>query len=237
MSNVRIASEIIEKARKDKRNFLSEPEAKIICREYGIPVTEFEIASNAANAVSLAEEMGFPVVLKIVSPDVLHKSEVGGVVVNVASVDEVKHAYTTILGNVKNHTPKARITGILVQEMAPPSTEVIVGALKDSQFGPSVMFGLGGVFVEVLKDVVFRIAPVTMKEAQLMITQIKAYRVLTGFRKQPPVDTHAIAEIIVKTSQLMEDYEEIQELDLNPIIVYEKGAKTVDARIILEEKS
>jgi acetyl-CoA synthetase (ADP-forming) len=237
VSTVEIVSEIIDKARKEKRRNLSEPEAKVICRAYCIPVTEFRIAGKEEDAVFFAEEIGFPVVLKISSPDILHKSDIGGVIVNVGSAEEVKQAYATILGNVRGHRPKARITGILVQEMAPPSTEVIVGALKDSQFGPSVMFGLGGVFVEVLKDVVFRIAPVTVKEAQLMITQIKAYNVLKGFRSKPSVDTRAIAEIIVKTSRLVVDHEEIRELDLNPIIVYEKGAKTVDARIILEKES
>jgi acetyl-CoA synthetase (ADP-forming) len=230
-------SEIIDKARKEKRRNLMEPEAKTICREYGIPITEFKVAFEKADAVFFAQELGFPVVLKIVSPDVIHKSDIGGVAVNVRSAEEVRETYTAILGNVRRHRPKARITGILVQEMAPPSTEVIVGALKDSQFGPSVMFGLGGVFVEVLKDVVFRIAPVTMQEAKLMISQIKACKVLQGFRNAPPADTHAIAEIIVKTSRLAVEHEEIRELDLNPVIVYQKGAKTVDARIILESES
>ncbi|UCH31832.1 MAG: acetate--CoA ligase family protein, partial [Candidatus Bathyarchaeota archaeon] len=159
---------------------------------------------------------------------------VGGVVLNLQTPQEVEEAYRTILAKVKEHQPNARISGILVQEMAPPSTEIIVGGIKDAQFGPSIMFGLGGIFVEVLKDVVFRIAPVSRQEATLMITEIKAYPVLTGYRNHPPLDTDAIADIIVKTSQLMVDHPTIQELDLNPILVYEKGAKTVDARIILE---
>ncbi len=136
--------------------------------------------------------------------------------------------------NVKKHKPEAKIVGILVQEMAPHSTEVIVGATKDPQFGPALMFGLGGVFVEVLKDVSFRIAPITKSDAQEMITEVKGYPILTGYRGQPPADINAIAEILLKTSMLVMDHQEIKELDLNPILVYEKGAKTVDARIILE---
>lgn len=227
-------TEILAKARKEGRENLLEPEAKAICREYNIQVTEFKVSKNEEEALKFAEEIGFPVVLKIVSPEIIHKSDVGGVVVNLKTRDDVKKAYKTILANVKKHQPNAKIIGVLVQEMAPPSMEVIVGAVKDEQFGPSVMFGLGGIFVEVLKDVAFRIAPVTKQEAEAMITEIKAYPVLLGYRNQPPRDTGAIAEIIANTSKLVTDHPEIKELDLNPVMVYEKGAKTVDARIILE---
>lgn len=227
-------SEILDYMRRENRKNLLEPEAKTICQEYNIPVTRFKLAKGEAEATKFAEEIGFPVVLKIVSPDIIHKSDVGGVVLNLKNVHEVEKAYKTILTNVKNHQPKAEILGILIQEMAPSSTEVIVGALKDEQFGPTVMFGLGGIFVEILRDVAFRIAPVTKQEAELMITEIKAYPVLKGYRNQPPLDINAIAEIIVNASKLVTDHQEIKELDLNPIMVYEKGAKTVDARIILE---
>jgi len=172
--------------------------------------------------------------LKIVSPDIIHKSDVGGVVVNLKDERDVHNAYNQILENVKKQNPEAKIIGMLVQEMAPPSTEVIVGAIKDPQFGPSVMFGLGGIFVEVLKDVTFRVAPITRDEACEMISEVKAYPLLKGYRNTPPVDIGAIAEILLNTSKLVTDYQEIKELDLNPILVYEKGAKTVDARIILE---
>jgi acyl-CoA synthetase (NDP forming) len=231
MGNV---SEILATVRKENRKSLLESEAKVVCLEYGIPVTKFKVAKSEADAAEIAEEIGFPVVLKIVSPEVIHKSDVGGVILNLKNAHEVDRAYKTILANVKKHQPKARISGILVQEMVPSSTEIIVGAIKDGQFGPSMMFGLGGIFVEILEDVAFRIAPVTKQEAESMITEIKAYPVLKGYRNQPPLDTVAIVDIIVNTSKLVAEHQEIKELDLNPIMVYERGAKAVDARIILE---
>lgn len=231
MGNV---SQIIANVRKENRKNLLEPEAKEICKEYRIPVTKFKVAEEENEAVKVAEEIGYPIVLKIVSPDIIHKSDVGAVMLNLKTAHEVEKACRKIISNVKNNLPNARISGFIVQEMAPASTEVIVGAIKDHQFGPSVMFGLGGIFVEVLKDVAFRIAPVTIKEAELMITEIKAYPVLKGYRNQPSLDTDAIAEVIVNTSKLVTDYQEINELDLNPVMVYEDGVKTVDARIVLD---
>ncbi len=150
------------------------------------------------------------------------------------SATEVKDAYRKIMESVKKHDPKARIEGILIQEMAPSGTEVIVGSIKDPQFGPALMFGLGGIFVEVLKDVTFRIAPITEDEAEEMISEVKAYPLLKGYRNTPPADIKAIIKILMSTSRLIMDHMDIKELDLNPIMVYEKGAKTVDARIILE---
>jgi len=227
-------SQILQKARKEGRSYLLEPEAKTICIEYGIPVTKFKVAKNDKEAVQFAEEIGYPVVLKIVSPDIIHKFDVGGVVLNLKSPEEVQDAVKRILENVKKHKPNASIVGVVVQEMAPPSTEVIVGATKDPQFGPALMFGLGGIFVEVLKDVTFRVAPITELDAREMIAEVKAYPILKGYRGQPPADIDAIVQILLNTSRLVMDYPEIKELDLNPIMVYEKGAKTVDARIILE---
>jgi len=221
-------------AKKENRNYLLEPEAKMMCMEYGIPVTRFKIALAQEEAVKFADGIGYPVVLKIVSPDIIHKFDVGGVILNLNSPNEVKNAYEQILKNIKKHKPNAKIIGVLVQEMAPLSTEVIVGAIKDPQFGPALMFGLGGIFVEVLKDVVFRIAPITESDAREMITEVKAYPILKGYRGQPPADIDAIVNILLNTSKLVMDHQEIKELDLNPIMVYEKGAKTVDARIILE---
>jgi acetyl-CoA synthetase (ADP-forming) len=138
------------------------------------------------------------------------------------------------MNSISKHNPKARIEGMLIQEMAPAGTEVIVGSIKDPQFGPALMFGLGGIFVEVLKDVTFRVAPITEDEATEMITEVKAYPLLKGYRNTPPADLKAITKILLNTSRLVMDHQEIKELDLNPIMVYEKGAKTVDARIILE---
>jgi acetyl-CoA synthetase (ADP-forming) len=202
--------------------------------DYDIPVTKFKLAKNDAEAVEHATSIGFPVVLKIVSPDIIHKSDVGGVIIGVKNVKEVRSAYKQIMNNVRKHNPSAKIVGILVQEMAPAGIEVIVGSIKDPQFGPAIMFGLGGVFVEVLKDVTFRVAPVTEDEAAEMISEVKAYPLLKGYRNTPPADLKAITKILLNTSKLVMDHVEIKELDLNPIMVYEKGAKTVDARIILE---
>lgn len=226
--------QIIANATAENRKYLLETEAKTICTEYGIPVTKFKLAKNEAEAVKFSEEIGFPVVLKIVSPDIIHKSDVGGVMLNLKDKKEVKAAYRQIMENVKKHRKDAKILGIIVQEMAPPSTEVIIGAIKDPQFGPTLMFGLGGVFVEVLKDVTFKIAPITEAEAREMLTEIKAYPLLMGYRNMPPADTEAIVKILLNTSKLVTEHMEIKELDLNPIMIYAKGAKTVDARIILE---
>jgi acetyl-CoA synthetase (ADP-forming) len=225
---------IFSQARKEGRRALLETEAKKICAEYDIPVTRFKLARDEEEAVNQATAIGFPVVLKIVSPDIVHKSDVGGVIVGVKNLREVRSGYRQIVKNVKKHKPEAKIVGILVQEMAPPGTEVIVGAIKDPQFGPAIMFGLGGIFVEVLKDVTFRVAPVTEDEAAEMISEVKAYPLLKGYRNTPPADLKAITKIIVNTSRLVMDHPEIKELDLNPVMVYEKGAKTVDARMILE---
>ena len=202
--------------------------------EYDIPVTRFKLAKDEEEAAEYAAAIGFPIVLKIVSPDIVHKSDVGGVIVGIKNLRDVRTGYRQIVKNVKKHNPDAKIAGILVQEMAPSGTEVIVGSIKDPQFGPAIMFGLGGVFVEVLKDVTFRIAPVTEDEAAEMISEVKAYPLLKGYRNTPPADLKAITKILVNTSRLVTEHPEIKELDLNPIMVYEKGAKAVDARIILE---
>jgi acyl-CoA synthetase (NDP forming) len=225
---------IFMEVRKVGRKHLLEMEAKSVCMEYGIPVTRFKLAKSEAEAVKFAEEIGYPVVLKIVSPDILHKSDVGGVMLNLKDAKDVRKAYKQIMENVQKHKKDAEILGVLVQEMAPPSTEVIVGAIKDPQFGHALMFGLGGVFVEVLKDVTFRITPINEEEAREMISEVKAYPLLKGYRGMPPADIEAIIQILLNTSRLVSEHPEINELDLNPIMVYEKGAKTVDARIILE---
>jgi acetyl-CoA synthetase (ADP-forming) len=219
---------------KSGRKHLLESEAKTVCIEYDIPVTRFDVAKDEVEAVKFAKDIGFPVVLKIVSPDIIHKSDVGGVLVGLKTVDEVRSAYQQIMRNVKKHKADAKIVGVLVQEMAPASTEVIVGAVKDPQFGPALMFGLGGIFVEILRDVSFRIAPIDESEAREMISEIKAYPLLKGYRGLPPADIEAIVKILVNTSRLVVEHQEIKEVDLNPIMVYDRGAKTVDARIILE---
>jgi len=229
-----MVSEIFEEVRKRGRSFLLEPEAKTVCMKYGIPVTKFRVARTVEEAVKLAEEIGYPVVLKVVSPDIIHKFNVGGVFLDLKTPKDVRDAFNNIFKNVNRYKPNAKILGVVVQEMAPPSMEVIVGAFKDPHFGPTLMFGLGGIFVEILRDVSFRIAPISEDEAKEMITEIKAYPVLKGYRGMPPADIEAIVQILLNTSKLVVDHLEIKELDLNPVIVYEKGAITVDARIILE---
>jgi acetate---CoA ligase (ADP-forming) subunit beta len=227
-------AKIINQAKKEGRKALLETEAKNICIEYGIPVTKFSLAKNEKEAGAQADQIGYPIVLKIVSPDIIHKSDAGGVLVNLKSAAEVAAGYKKIIENAAKYKSDAKIVGVLVQEMAPQSTEVIVGAVKDSQFGQTVMVGLGGIFVEVLKDVSFRVAPLTADDAKEMIMELKAYPLLNGYRNTPPVDIDALVAIICSTSRLIMDFPEIKELDLNPVMAYSKGAKTVDARIILE---
>jgi acyl-CoA synthetase (NDP forming) len=234
MSSVNKTDKIIALARKENRKALLEPEAKAICNEYGISVPKFDVATNATEAAEMAQKTGYPIVMKIVSPEIIHKSDAGGVKVNLKSKAEVAEAFKSIVANAKKYNAKADIKGVLVQEMAPNGIEVIVGAIKDAQFGQTVMFGLGGIFVEVLKDVTFRVAPITLDDAKEMITGLKAYPLLKGVRGQPPADTNAIAKILVNVSKLVMEYPEIKELDLNPIMAYAKGVATVDARIILE---
>lgn len=225
---------IIIQAKKEGRTALLEPEAKAICVEYDIPVTKFSLAKSEKEAVQFAEKFGFPVVLKIVSPEILHKTEAGGVKINLKTPEEVKTAYNAILEGAKKYNAKANIVGVLVQEMAPQSTEVIVGSVKDATFGQTVMFGLGGIFVEMLKDVTFRVAPLTKQDALSMITELKAYSLLKGYRNAPAVDIQAIVSTLLSVSKLVMAHPEIKELDLNPVLVYEQGVKIVDARIIVE---
>lgn len=226
--------ELLSRASIEGRKSLLETEAKDICLEYGIPVTVFKLAENEADAAKLANIIGYPVVLKVVSPDIIHKSDVGGVRVGLKNKTEVQDAYRTILANVRRHNKEARIEGILVEEMATPSTELIVGANRDPQFGPVLMFGLGGIFVEILKDVAFRLTPVNQDEAISMISEVNAYPLLRGYRNTPPADIDSIVQVILNVSKLVTENSQIVEVDLNPTLVYEKGTKTVDARVILQ---
>ncbi len=230
--------EIIEAARREGRRKLLEHEALSLVKAYGVPVPEFRLAKSVEEAVKAAKEIGFPLVLKVVSPDIVHKSDVGGVILNVNTEEEVVKAFNTIMTNVPKKAPGARIVGVLVQRMAPEGLEVIVGATRDPVFGPVVMFGLGGVFVEVLRDVSFRVAPVDENEAMEMIREVKGYKLLQGYRNMPPRDVEALKRIIVAVSKLMMDLEEVSEMDLNPIMSYEagKGAVAVDVRVILSSK-
>ncbi|OQZ02643.1 MAG: acetyl-CoA synthetase [Candidatus Brocadia sp. UTAMX2] len=224
---------IIQKALHEQRYELLEPEAKQLIEAFGIKTTEHGVAPSREEAVRVARSLGYPVALKIVSPDISHKTDVGGVRLGIRDDDSVGDAYDEIMGNATKTMPSARIYGVIVQEMATPSTEVIIGGLRDPQFGPAVMFGLGGIFVEVFQDVSFRIAPVGEHEAFDMIYSVKGFRILKRFRNREAADVAALAQAIVKVSDIMVDTEEIKEIDLNPVLVYPQGLKAVDARIIL----
>ena len=228
--------EIFNRAISEGRKYLLESEAKEVCSLYGIPVVKTIVARSKEEAIKIANEIGYPVVLKILSPDILHKSDVGGVKINLRTPEEVAKAYDEILENVKKVKPDARIIGVTVQEMAPEGLEVIIGGIKDAFFGHAIMFGLGGIFVEVLKDVSFGIVPLTRRDVEDMIREIKSYPVLEGARGMPPRDIEALIDTILKVSYLLQENPEIKEMDLNPTRVYErgKGVKILDARIILE---
>jgi len=230
-------TEILKQARKENRTQLTEIESKQLIKEAGIPVVGAKLAQTKTEAISLSKKMGFPVVLKIVSPDVIHKSDSGGVELGLASVAQVGKAYSKILSAIKKHYPKAKIQGVSVQKMARPGVEVIIGMTKDAQFGPVLMFGLGGILVEVLKDVAFRIVPLTKRDAHEMIKDIKGYPVLEGYRGQEPADVAFLEDLILKVSDFVDKNPEIKELDLNPVFAYKDRAVAVDARVILEASS
>ncbi len=227
--------EIILNALKEKRRKLLEHEALELIKAYGAPIADAGLAKTPEEAGELAEKMGFPVVLKVVSPDISHKSDVGGVIVGVNSKEEAIEAAKKIIENVSKNVPSARIAGILVQKMAKKGLEIIVGGLRDNIFGPVVMFGLGGIFVEVLKDVSFRVAPISYEDAYEMMREIKSAKLLEGYRGQPPVDKKAIADIIIAVAKLLEENPEVDSVDLNPVIAYPDGAVVVDARVILKQ--
>lgn len=223
----------IATARSEGRTLLSEAEAKELLAEAGVPVTETRVATSGDEAAALADAFGYPVVLKIVSPDIAHKSDVGGVELGVEDAGAVREGYEAMLARVKEVAPAASIAGISVQRQAEPGTEVIIGSTTDPQFGPVMMFGLGGVFVEVLKDVAFRIVPLAERDARQMVREIKGFAILEGVRGQPAADTDAIERIIMQVSEFIADHPEVEELDLNPVLAYADGAIAVDARIIL----
>jgi acetyl coenzyme A synthetase (ADP forming)-like protein len=225
---------LLDAARAAGQEILPPEAATAICEAYGIALPKSAIATSAAQARRLAAEFGFPVVLKIVSPEITHKTDVGGVVAGLASEADVRAAYELIVANARRHAPSATITGVLVQKMVQGGTEVIVGAVTDNSFGKLVAFGLGGVLVEVLKDVTFRLAPVTPDEALSMLDSIRAAELLRGVRGSAPVDREALAGIIEKVGRIVSDFPEIRELDLNPVFASAAGATAVDVRIAVD---
>jgi len=226
---------ILKKIKNEGRDYVTEVEAKAILEAYRIPVAKTMLAKTKEEAEELSKNMKYPLVAKIVSPQVIHKSDVGGVILNIKTPEELVNAFEKIILNVKTKVPNAEIIGVAVQEMAPQGTESIIGSTKDVQFGPTVMFGLGGIFVEVMKDVSFRIAPFSKSTAIDMINELNGKAILYGVRGEKPKDIESLSDAISRVSQLVTDFPEIKELDANPTLVYEEGIKVVDARIILEK--
>jgi acyl-CoA synthetase (NDP forming) len=214
---------------------LNEVDSKRMLLEAGINTTATELAKTKDEAVSISERLGYPVVLKIVSSDVAHKSDAGGVKLNLQTQGEVAEAYDAILQSVREKYPQASIQGVSVQKMARPGVEVVIGMYEDKQFGPVLMFGLGGVLIEIMKDISFKLTPMTRQDASDMIKEIKGYDLLKGFRGSEPVDTDYLEEMILKVAQLVEQNPQIKELDLNPVFAYRDEAIAVDARIIVAD--
>ena len=219
----------ISRAVREKRNLL-ETEALRLFSDYGMPVPEFQLVKTKAEAEKKSKQIGFPVVLKIVSPDIIHKSDVGGVKVNLITAEQIEKAYDEIMGNIGEGV---QVEGMLVRKYVPQGLECIVGMTKDPQFGPALMFGLGGIFVELLKDVSFRVLPLTRQDVELMIKETKGYSLLKGTRGESKKDIPALVDFLLKTQRLIEENPAIQEIDINPLAVFEKGVWILDARVIL----
>ncbi|HIK00417.1 TPA: acetate--CoA ligase family protein [archaeon] len=224
---------LFKRVKAQKRAVLTEVEAKQVLDSYGIPTTKGILVNKKEDAIKAAQKIGFPVVMKVVSPEIVHKTEAKAVAVGLKTVEEVAQAFETLQKNARAYKKGAKIHGVLIQEMA-SGKEVIIGAIKDVQFGPTVMFGIGGVLVEIMKDVTFRVAPISKLDAQEMLHELKGYKILQGVRGQKPINESAILNILLKVSQLVSENPQIKELDINPLFVNEKEAKAADARIILE---
>ncbi|MHA1614564.1 MAG: acetate--CoA ligase family protein [Candidatus Thorarchaeota archaeon] len=234
------AKKIFKTALEEGRTFVLEHEAKDIMKAYGIPIPAYDTAITAEEAVEKSKAIGFPVVLKILSKDVLHKSDAGGVKINLKTEEEVRKAFNEIMENAKNYGKEKGIDvdlsrGVFISDFADMGTEIIVGVTKDPQFGHALMAGLGGIFVEVLKDVSFRLIPFTENDAREMLKELKAYKILEGIRGEPPRDVDSLVNVMIAVSKMIEENPEITELDCNPTFVYEKGKGTlvVDARILI----
>ncbi|MDD4875560.1 MAG: acetate--CoA ligase family protein [Dehalococcoidales bacterium] len=225
--------QIMKIARNTGRSLLTEIESKELMKLAGINVNDTKLAASGEEAISISRQIGFPVVLKIASPDVVHKSDAGGVKLNLKTSKQVGKAYDDIMQAITAKYPQAIIQGISVQKMARPGVEIIIGISTDAQFGPVLMFGLGGIFVEIMKDVSFRIVPLTRYDAAEMIREIKGYPLFEGYRGQEPVNLSILEEWLINISDFVEKNPELQEIDLNPVFAYKDGALAVDARVIL----
>lgn len=222
--------------REEGRRVLTEIEAKQILTEAGINCTTTRLASSREDAVSISEEIGYPVVLKVSSEDITHKSDSGGVKINLPDSAAVEEAHDEIMASCSAYAPGAKIEGVSVQPMAREGTEIIMGMTRDASFGPVIMFGLGGIFVEILKDVAFRIVPLEQKDAEEMISEIKGKKLLEGYRGLEPVDVACLQQMLVKLSDFVHATPGVEEIDMNPVIAYRNDAVVVDARIILDMK-
>ncbi len=234
--NTVYARSIIEKALSEGRTSLTPSEAAEVCQAYGIPVLEKPLAKSEEEVEKLAEKLGYPLVLEVESPQVVHKTEVGGIKVGIENVEEAKQAYREIIENVRSRMPSAEIRGVIVRRMAPQGREVIVGMHRDSIFGPLIMFGSGGILVELIKDVSFRVTPLSLEDVEEMIKETKAYKTLKGFRGEKEADIETVKDTILRVAKLAEDIEEISDIDINPFFVYEKGGLAVDVKILLRPK-
>ena len=234
MANNQAVRKILDAVKASGRTSLTAPEGKQVCDAYGIPVPKEGVATSADEAAKLAAGMGFPVVLKIVSPEILHKTEAGGVLVGVKNADEAKKGFDTIMANAKKYDAKAQLLGVQVQQMLAGGQEVIVGAVTDPSFGKLVAFGLGGVLVEIMKDITFRLAPASRDDALSMLDSIAAADMLKGVRGADPVNREALATLIENVSRLIADFPEISEMDLNPVFATKDGAIAADVRIVLD---
>jgi acetyl-CoA synthetase (ADP-forming) len=228
-------AEILNSVKKEGRRELTELETKRVLQLWNIPVNRTELVKNIDEAIRTAREIHYPVVLKIASPDILHKSDAKCVRVGIGSELELRRAFKEIMENAEIFSPKARILGMTIQEHLPPAREAIIGGFQDESFGPTVLFGLGGIWVEILEDTSLRLAPLTREEAKEMIREIKGYPILAGRRGEPPADIEALAEIIEKVGKLLVEFPQISEFDINPVFVFNvgKGATAADARMVL----
>ena len=233
MFELKECGKIIQKALREGRFSLLITESQQICKLHHIPTPVSYMVQSLDEAITQGNAIGFPVVLKIISPQIVHKSDVGGVVLGIADNASLKTAYPKLLAQVREKESNAEVIGVLIEKMMPPSTEVIVGGIRDNQFGPSIMFGMGGIFTEVYKDVAFRVAPIDKIDALNLVHELRGSRILEGIRGQPPADIDAIVNLLMDVSSMMTQHSAISQLDLNPVIAYPDGVCAVDTRIVL----
>ena len=226
---------IIQKALEEGRSSMLANEAQQICSLHHIPTPKSHMTSNMHEAVLKAKDMGFPVALKIVSPQILHKSDVGGVVLNIRNGHELETQYEKMTAEGDKRARSYKILGVLVEKMMPSATELIIGGIRDNQFGPSIMFGIGGIFTEIYNDVAFRVAPIARIDAWNLIHALKGFRILEGVRGKPPADLGAIIDVLLSVSDLITEHDRISQLDLNPVMAYSDSVCAVDTRIIVRQ--